>query len=267
MLWVEWDKKKRRKRLARLLKQHERSPGFSWAEKLLGWYGNREKLTYSLARAGNPKYLGRTVREFYTAKIILSLGLLLYLGMLLKVPFFLLGGYGAAFAWAAIGFFTPDFFIWIGIKHRQEQIFEELPAMLEYLKHSLGVGISMDKALAGLPNHLKGPLRQEAVRLSAFYNMTYDLNEALDRFSKRIGLEEVDNLVLTLKQGEVTGHVKKLLEKQLALLNMKAAYREERNIKNKGNFIPLVSVLMVINIILLVASPLILEFTTNSLFR
>ena len=44
--------------------------------------------------------------------------------------------------------------------------------------------------------------------MAARYALTLDLPRSLDIFAKRIGLEEVDNMVLALKQIEVIGWLK-----------------------------------------------------------
>ncbi|MBO8129665.1 MAG: type II secretion system F family protein [Peptococcaceae bacterium] len=258
--WSSWEKQRRLKCFAREFATTAKGRGkglFKAAEKLLGWYGSKKEIEYRLARAGNPRFIGESVGHFYASKLVLALVVGLFVGKegLLFVAF------------ALAGFFFPDILIWIGGKKRQEQVLEELPVMLDFLRRSLAGGTGMPAALAALPERLQGPLKEEAVRLSAYYNITYNLDAALDDFAKRVGLDEVDNMVLALKQSEHTGRVKKLLYDQCEMLKTRMAFDQKKSTQNRANFLPLVSVLMVINIFILVGAPLALRLMGDNFFH
>lgn len=227
------------------------------AEKLLGWYGNKTEINYRLARAGNPKYIGQSHAHFYASKLVLAAVSAVCFGKSgLPMLFYGLGG-----------FMAPDVFIWLGAKRRQEQMLEELPEMLDFLRKSLSSGAQMPETLAALSNRLQGPLQEEVIRLSAYYSLTMDLDSSLDDFSKRVGLDEVDNMILALKQGEQTGRIKTLLAQQGEMLKTRLKYNQKKSTQNRANFLPLVCVLMVVNIMLLVGTPMVLQLMNDSLFQ
>ena len=229
----------------------------SLAERLLGWYGNRAEIGYRLARAGHPKYLGQTPAHFYASKLVLALACALFFGQ---------SGWSLLF-YGLGGFFAPDALIWLGEKKRREQMLEELPDMLDFLRKSLSSGAQLPQTLAILPDRLQGPLREEVVRLGAHYNLTMDLDAALEEFSRRVTLDEVDNMILALKQGEQTGKIKKLLGQQYEMLKSRMSSDLQKSTKNRANFLPLVSVLMVANIMLLVVTPMALRLMSDSFFK
>lgn len=224
------------------------------AERLLGWYG-RGRIHYRLAQAKNPRFIGESPAHFYAAKLILGLVVGLDVGRA-GLPFVIYG---------LMGFMVPDFLIYLGARRRQEEILAEMPVMLDFLRRALAGGTPMHQALAALPERLSGPLRKEVVRLSAHYMLTMDLPRCLDEFANRIDVEEVDHLVLALKQNEVTGRVKTLLARQAEMLKARLAAEEKKGSATRTNFLPLVSVMMVANIVILVAMPLFIQFT--SVFR
>lgn len=257
-----WQLIAKRRQLQRLKKQLDanRMKGggiLALAEKILGWYGNKSKLNYRLIRAGNPKYIGQSPAHFYASKLILAL-----------VGAFFIGKSGWPMVYYGLGgFMAPDILIWLGIKKRQEQMLHELPEMLDFLRKSLSSGTQMPQALAALAGRLQGPLQGEVIRLSAYYNLTMDISSSLDDFSKRVDMDEVDNMILALKQGEQTGRVKALLTQQSEMLKTRMSYDQKINTQNRANFLPLVSVLMVINIMMLVGLPIVLKIMSESFFQ
>ncbi len=215
-----------------------------------------EKVKMKIDNAGNPKYIGESVKHYYISKIVLAVFVALAVGK--AGPKLVI--------WGFIGFMFPDFLLYIGAKRRKEEILMELPKMIDYIKKSLVGGSLLTETLAQLPQRLTGPLKEEAERLSARYNITLNLNQSLDIFAKRIGLEEVDNLVLALTQSEKTGKVKELLAQQSELLKTKMEYEVKKETNTKSNLLPLVCVLMVANILILVIAPLLLSIFHNNFF-
>ena len=218
------------------------------APKLMGWYGNQKEIKARLAKAGNPELYGSTLSHFYAAKLVLPVLLFFSLGdnILAKIIY------------AIIGFFGPDVLIAMKIRKRKQEILEELPIVLEYLKKTLSGGIQPHVAFAQLPNKLKGPLKEEIAKTSAYYNLTMDLPNALDILAENIGLEEIDSMVLALKQSEQTGRIKKLLEQQYEVLRTRKVLAEKRSISSKSNFLPLISVMVVFNILILILTPMLI---------
>ncbi len=258
-VWQLTSKKRSMWRLKKELGISRRKGGglLPLAERLLSWYGGKNEISYRLARAGNPKYIGESPAGFYASKLVIAAVCAIFFGK---------NGWPLLF-YGLGGFMAPDALIWLGGKKRQEQMLEELPEMIDFLRKSLSSGAQLPKTLAALPDRLHGPLREEVARLSAFYNLTMDLDSSLEDFSRRVGLDEVDNMILALKQGEQTGRIKTLLARQSAMLKTRMNYDQKKSTQNRANFLPLVSVLMVVNIMLLVGTPMILRLLSDSLFQ
>lgn len=252
-----WSMFVERRRLSRLIlvapKAAGRTPNplLTAAERLLGWY-RRESVPYLLSQAGNPRFIGETPGHFYASKILFALLVGGRLGSQSTAAFL---------AYAAVGFMLPDVLIAMQARHRKERILAEVPVMLDFVKRALASHNSMLDTLAALPGQLEGPLKEEAKRLSANYALTMNLPRCLEEFSKRIGLEEVDNFCLALRQSEVTGQVKAILGKQSEIIKMRFRQDERRRIATQGNFLPLISVLMVANILMLVGIPFMYQLT------
>jgi len=222
------------------------------AGRLLGWYGRRT-LPQRLAQAGNPRFFGERPAHFYTAKLLLAIVVGLRLGGS-GLPLLLL---------SLVGFLIPDVLIYLAARRRKEEILQTLPEMLDFLRRALAGGTRMRETLSALPQRVSGPLRREVIQLAAHYALTLDLTHSLDTFAARIGLEEVDHLVLSLKQSEVTGRVKTLLAHQAEVLKVRRQAEIEKGMKNRANFLPLISVMVVANIMILIAIPLLIQFTSS----
>lgn len=253
-----WEEARERQRIRRLAAgatgggRRQQNPLLTLAGRLLGWYG-RHSLPDRLAQAGNPRLIGETPAHFYAAKLILA-----------ALVGWRLGAGGPSFAvYAFFGFMLPDGLLYLAIRRRQEELRRALPEMLDFLRRSMAGGAGMRETLGALPERLSGPLREEVMLLAARYALTLDLPRSLDAFANRIGLEEVEHLVLALKQSEVTGRVKTLLARQSELLKARQEAAEERGAANRANFLPLVSVMVVANIMILVVMPLLIQFTSS----
>jgi|GEM_PF-1663540 len=254
-LWELVREKRRIRRLAASMAGRDKKKEnllLAVAGRLLGWYGRRS-LPDRLAQAGNPRLIGESPAHFYAAKLVL--------GVLVGLR---LGGGGFPFlAYGLAGFMLPDGLLYLAARKRKEEIRRALPEMLDFLRRALAGGAGMRETLSALPDRLSGPLREEVMRLAARYALTLDLPRSLDAFAQRIGLEEVNHLVLALKQSEVTGRLKTLLAGQSELLKARQQAEEEKGAQNRANFLPLVSVMVVANIMILVAIPLLIQFTSS----
>ncbi|KKM13053.1 hypothetical protein SY88_00365 [Clostridiales bacterium PH28_bin88] len=253
-----WELVRERRRIRRLVasvtdrERKQESLLLAVAGRLLGWYG-RHSLLDRLAQAGHPRFIGESPAHFYAAKLIL--------GVLVGLR---LGGGGLPFlAFGLAGFMLPDGLLYLAARKRKEEILRALPDMLDFLRRALAGGAGMRETLAALPDRLFGPLREEVMLLAARYALTLDLPRALDAFAQRTGLEEVDHLVLALKQSEITGRVKTLLARQSELLKARQQAEEDKGARNRANFLPLVSVMVVANIMILVVMPLLIQFTSS----
>lgn len=253
-LWGIVSDRRRLSRLATLTPRasiRSSNPLLRVAQRLLGWY-RRDSVPYLLSQAGNPRLIGETPGHFYASKIILGLLVGARLGHQSATAFLVYG---------LLGFMIPDVLIAMEAKRRKELILAEVPTMLDFVRRALAGHNSMLDTLAALPDQLEGPLKEETKRLAANYALTMNLPRCLEEFSKRIGLEEIDNFCLALRQSEVTGRIKEILGKQSEIIKMRFRQDERRRIATQGNFLPVISVLMVANIIMLVAIPFMYQLT------
>lgn len=253
-----WEISREKQRIRRLLACINSGQGkkenqlLTMAGRLLGWYGG-QSLPDRLAQAGKPKFFGQSLAHFYAAKLILAL-----------VVGLRLGGGGLPFlVFSLVGFMIPDGLLYLAARKRKEEILRELPEMLDFLRRALGGGSGIRETLSALPQRVSGPLRKEVTQLAAHYALTLNLGTSLEAFAARIGLEEVDHLVLSLKQSEVTGRVKNLLAHQAEVLKVRRQANIEKGMKNRANFLPLISVMVVANIMILIAMPLLIQFTSS----
>ena len=233
-------------------RRKKENPLLKVAGRLLGWYGGHS-LPDRLAQAGNPRFIGESPGHFYTAKLLLAL-----------IVGLRLGGSGLPLlVFSVVGFMIPDGLLYLATRRRKEEILRVLPEMLDFLRRSLVGGNGMRETLSALPQRVSGPLRKEVMQLAAHYALTLNLSGSLDTFAARIGIEEVNHLVLALKQSEVTGRVKTLLAHQAEVLKVTRQAEIEKGLKNRANFLPLISVMVVANIMILIAMPLLIQFTSS----
>ncbi|MBP1931815.1 type II secretion system F family protein [Ammoniphilus resinae] len=165
------------------------------------------------------------------------------------------------------GFFAIDILIWSKAKKREEEILKELPYMITKIARSTANGVPIREVLMVLSSRLQGPLGEEVSRLSAHYNIDGNLSRCLPVFSKRIGMEDVDNMAMAIIQAEQSGKMRAILEKQAEILKRRESFKAFKSTKNRSNFLPLTTVGMVICIFLLVAVPMFLLIATDGLFR
>ncbi|WP_374713224.1 type II secretion system F family protein [Symbiobacterium terraclitae] len=223
------------------------------ASRLLSWY-QRDTLPYRLARAGHPRFIGETPAHFYAAKLLFGLGLGLRFGSHAVTAFAL---------YAAVGFMVPDVLLILATRRRHEQILQQLPTMLDFIRRTLAGPGTLPDALAALPDRLTGPLSDETRRLSAQYTLTGDLARCLGDFAARIGMDEIDQLCLALHQAELTGRVKTILGSQADAIKLRLQADQKRAAATQANMLPAVSILVVANILLLIGLPLIYQLTAD----
>ncbi|MBO8171214.1 MAG: type II secretion system F family protein [Bacillaceae bacterium] len=167
-------------------------------------------------------------------------------------------GWIAVSFYIILGFFSLDLFLYFKMRTRQQKILKELPYLIETVARLLRSNVPLSETLVMISHKLKGPLQSEVVRLTARYQIEGKINVCLDDFSRRINLTEVDHFCLALKQGERSGKAIEMLEKQEEILKRYAQFKTKKGTRNRTHFLPLVTVGMVINILLLTVVPMIL---------
>ncbi len=211
-------------------------------------FPGKQKVKKMLERAGSP--YGLTFKKYYIWKTMLA------------VLFTMLWGANDSavmrLIYCFIGFMVLDVMIYIQTKRREGQIRNELPNMIDSISRSLSAGVPMIETLVLLSKRLKGPLAREVSLLFTQYQLEGNMERALQRFRERVAMKEVDHLCLALRQGEQSGRMKGMLNKQSHMLKRFLHFQETISTRNRANFLPLVTVGMVINILLLTVVPMVL---------
>jgi tight adherence protein C len=162
----------------------------------------RQELQKKLNVAGRPYGLEATeftvVRYFFT-------GLMLLIGLLLGrsfggVQMLLFTGVGGV-----IGFFLPPLWLRQLVNQRRSEIEFALPNAIDLLSVSVEAGLSFESALATVAEKLEGPLSTEFLQVLQEIRLGRPRLEALDDLGRRVGVEEVHNLVQSIIQSAQLG--------------------------------------------------------------
>lgn len=213
----------------------------------------KQKVKDKIERAGFPYRL--TYKKYYVWKITLAFIFSIVLG---SDHSFVL-----RFTYAFLGFMVLDLLLFIHTKRKEVLIRDELPDMIDIISRSLSAGVPMKETLVLLAKRLKGPLATEVALLATQYQLEGNMERGLQRFQERLAIKEVDHLCLALRQGEQSGRMKGMLDKQSHMLKRLLHFQQTISTRNRANFLPLVTVGMVINILLLTVVPMVLMIMSN----
>lgn len=162
----------------------------------------RQELQRRLNLAGKPYGLEAT--EFtvvrYLAAALMTLigfGLGRNFGPGLGLIFTLAGG--------LFGFFFPWLWLRQQVNGRRSEIEFSLPNAIDLLSVSVEAGLSFESALATVSEKLGGPLAQEFLQCLQEIRLGRPRLEALDDLGRRVGVEDVHNLVQAIIQSAQLG--------------------------------------------------------------
>ena len=165
--------------------------------------GTAERLRASLARAGNPAWLG--VGEFAGLRVV-SVGLCLLLAAplcfflpLLQTRFLLLG------LSALIGLTLPETLLEQAVRRRQAQIRRALPDAIDLLVVSVEAGTGLDGAMAKVTEKMRGPLSEELARTRREMRLGKTRGQALRDMAVRLDMGEVKTFVAAIYQADQLG--------------------------------------------------------------
>ena len=108
-------------------------------------------------------------------------------------------------ALAGAGFIGPDFYINARIKSRREKIRAQLPDALDLLAVSVEAGLGFDGALQKLTEEMEGPLIEEFTLTLGEMRIGETRQDALKKFSERVGAPEVSAFVRSIIQADQFG--------------------------------------------------------------
>lgn len=162
----------------------------------------RQELQRKLNLAGRPYGLEAT--EFTVVRYLCT-GVLFLLGLALGRSF---GGTQALLFMAvggALGFFLPPLWLRQLVNSRRSEIEYTLPNAIDLLSVSVEAGLSFESALATVAEKQEGPLATEFLQTLQEIRLGRPRLEALDDLGRRVGVEEVHNLVQAIIQSAQLG--------------------------------------------------------------
>jgi tight adherence protein C len=136
----------------------------------------------------------------------------------------ILGGGGAAMA----AYIMPIMWVQGKAKARQSEIRLAMPDMLDMLTLCTGV-MSLDRALDRVSANSPPTLRSELNRVSFDLRTGAYLDQALQRFADRVGLDEMNTLIATINQSRQLGTpMEQVLRDQSADMRVRRRQRAEK---------------------------------------
>ena len=163
---------------------------------------SRLELQRKLNLAGRPYGLEATeftvVRYLFTGLMLLiGLGLGRSVGGVKMLLFTAVGG--------AVGFFLPVLWLRQLVNKRRSDIEYTLPNAIDLLSVSVEAGLSFEAALGTVSEKLGGPLATEFLQVLQEIRLGRPRLEALDDLGRRVGVEDVHNLVQSIIQSAQLG--------------------------------------------------------------
>lgn len=112
-----------------------------------------------------------------------------------------------------IGWFIPDFLLYISNKSDNDKMFEDIKSIYQTLKILSRSGIHLTVALTICCDNTKnGRLKQALQKLISSITAREDLNLAIDSFNQHFKNSHIDDLCIILKQSLATGQSADMLK-------------------------------------------------------
>jgi len=166
---------------------------------------NVETQARRLETAGRP--YGLTVLNFLGVKFIAALllaiaGFALFVMVLHQAP-----ALGVLFSiiFGILGFYLPELWLSSVIRSRQQEIVRALPDALDMIVVCTEAGQGFDQALRRVSEQWHNALTDEFSRILAEIAFGRTRHEALTAASRRIGLNEMSNLISAIIQADLLG--------------------------------------------------------------
>ncbi len=127
-----------------------------------------------------------------------------------------------------IGFFLPDLLLSSIGSRRQEAIERALPDVLDQLTISVEAGLGFEAAIARIGAKDNTPLSTELARMMQDIQLGVPRANALEALGDRVGVDDLRNVVLALRQAEKLGvPLAKTLRVQALEMREKRRFRAE----------------------------------------
>lgn len=226
---------------------------------------NTEKVKYKLIRSGGTlKHLGINEDNFFSFEVIyasIAAAVMIFTGSSL-VDIILYTGAAVA---------VIEYLVYTNTRTRKNKILKELPVLLEKTIDMMEQGSDLRDLFIRLPMKLAdGPLKDEVIRVKgrlSYMKLNTTIESELNEFSKRIGLEDIDNYVLALMQHEISGRVTRILRKQYELIKVTKNNQKKRQTVARERLSSVASIMVVVSTLLMILVPLIVAFAQSKLLN
>lgn len=226
---------------------------------------NTERIKYKLIRSGGTlKHLGINEENFFSFEVI-------YAGITAAIMIISGSSVVDIVLYTGLAIALIEFLVYANTRTRQNKIIKELPILLERTIDMMEMGADVRQVFIRLPTSLAdGPLKEEVKRVKgrlSYMKLNTTLEAELNEFSKRIGLEDIDNYVLALMQHEISGRVTRTLRKQYELLKVTKNNRKKRQTVARERLSSVASIMVVISTLLMILVPIIVTFSQSKLLN
>lgn len=191
-------------------------------ERIGGLFGVRGELSIRLQRANIVIDAGTfRMRQLSWAVAAMCLGLLLAIG--LELPPLLILGF--AIGSPLLAFLVLEQQVITATQRRQRRLFAELPVVAEQLATLLGAGYSLGSALNRLGERNHGVSGDDLRGVCARVRQGLTVARALQEWSERVGLPELDRLVSVLAFSSETTDLGRLVSAEAESMRDEAQRR------------------------------------------
>ncbi len=232
---------------------------------LLNALFDTEKVKYKLIRSGGTlKHLGINEDNFFSFEVI-------YASITAAIMIFTGNSLVDIILYTCAAVALIEYLVYANTRSRKNKILTELPILLEKTIDMMEQGSDIRDLFIRLPLKLAdGPLKDEVVRVKgrlSFMKLNTTIEAELNEFSKRIGLEDIDNYVLALMQHEISGRVTRILRKQYDLIKVTKNNQKKRQTVAREKMSSVASIMVVISTLLMILVPLIVAFSQSKLLN
>lgn len=226
---------------------------YTFVKKILKSFDS-EELQLRFLHSGS--IMGISTVEIYFVYKVLFTVLGLILGLRLYQPdspsssiflIVLLGG---------LGYFLVDFILYQGKKRRTKSIKEQLPMFLVSFDNYTKAGLLFEDILDIMPKLIRGDLQKELIRFNVSYSLSKDFEGCIKEFTKRLGIAEVDELELKMRQCYYSGIYDDVLTNEKELIERKIVNDMRKESQLYNLYLAIAIAMMIVNIFVLVVIPI-----------
>lgn len=239
---------------------------FDFISSFTSRFDNKKSISLKFIRAGSPfQWMGITEKNYTSFKWAATI-----------LVFFLVKdsktSWGESILYAAWIHFFVEYAIYYKKKQRHKEIEQELDILISTTIECLEQGQTQVETFNILLNRIdkNNPLYEELLRVKlkiGIGTLDVKLDDVLTEMQDRIGMEEIDNYCLALKQYEIAGKAIKMLKKQLELRRSRTNFKQKRETQYKANLNSLATIILVACIVILVIVPMLIVVMQNPIFH